>query len=103
MNEADTRAELIDNQLKSSGWITNPETGVRIRREYNINDGEITSSGVRKPNLRVDYVLEYKNTKLAVIEAKSNEIDVSEGVSQAKLYAEKLRLKTSFAANGKSI
>lgn len=103
MNEADTRAELIDNQLKDAGWITNPENGVRVRREYNINDGEIRTSGDRKPNLRVDYVLEYKNTKLAVVEAKSDEVDVSEGVSQAKLYAEKLRLKTSFAANGKNI
>ncbi len=37
------------------------------------------------------------------MEAKSNELDVSEGVAQAKLYAEKLRLQTSFAANGKAI
>jgi len=103
MNEADTRAEYIDRQLEKAGWITSAETGVRVRREYNINAGEIRSSGIRTGQLKADYILEYKNTKLAVVEAKSNELDVSEGVAQAKLYAEKLRLQTSFAANGKAI
>lgn len=103
MNEADTRAELIDKQLEASGWITSIKTGVRVRREYNINDGEIHANGIRTRRLIADYVLEYKNIKLAVIEAKSKEIDVTEGIAQAKLYAQKLRLKTSFAANGKSI
>ena len=103
MNEADTRAELIDKQLEAAGWITNAETGVRLRREYAINKGKIRSNGMRESLLKADYVLEYKNTKLAVVEAKSDEVDVLEGVAQAKLYAKKLRLDTSFAANGKSI
>ena len=103
MNEADTRAEYIDKQLEAAGWITSVETGVRVRREYNINAGEIRSNGIRTGQLKADYILEYKNTKLAVVEAKSNELDVSEGVAQAKLYAQKLRLQTSFAANGKAI
>jgi type I restriction enzyme R subunit len=103
MNEADTRAEYIDKQLEAAGWITSVETGVRVRREYNINAGEIRASGIRTGQLKADYILEYKNTKLAVVEAKSDELDVSEGVAQAKLYAQKLRLQTSFAANGKTI
>ncbi len=103
MNEADTRAELIDKQLEASGWITSAETGVRVRREFNINDGEIRASGIRTGRLIADYVLEYNNIKLAVVEAKSNELDVSEGVAQAKLYAQKLRLHASYAANGKEI
>ena len=103
MNEADTRAELIDKQLEASGWITSAETGVRVRREFNINDGEIRASGIRTGRLIADYILEYKNIKLAVVEAKSNELDVSEGVAQAKLYAQKLRLHSSYAANGKEI
>ena len=93
MNEADTRAEFIDKQLEAAGWLTNAETGVRVRREYNINAGEIRSSGIRTGQLKADYILEYKNTKLAVVEAKSNELDVTEGVAQAKLYAQKLRFK----------
>lgn len=103
MNEADTRAELIDKQLESAGWITSTETGVRVRREYHITAGEIRASGIRTGQLKADYILEYKNIKLAVVEAKSNEIEVSEGVAQAKLYAQKLRLSISFAANGKEI
>jgi len=103
MNEADTRAELIDKQLEAAGWITSAETGVRVRREFNINAGEIRASGIRTGQLKADYILEYKNIKLAVVEAKSDELDVSEGVAQAKLYAEKLRLQTSFAANGRQI
>ena len=103
MNEADTRAELIDKQLEAVGWKTDMETQVRVRREYHINAGEIRASGIRTGQLKADYVLEYKNIKLAVIEAKSDEIDVREGIGQAKLYAQKLRLQTSFAANGKRI
>ena len=103
MNEADTRAEFIDKQLESAGWKTDPSTQVRVFREYHINAGEIRSSGIRTGQLKADYVLSYKNIKLAVVEAKSDELDVSEGVAQAKLYAEKLRIKTSFAANGKAI
>ena len=103
MNEADTRAELIDKQLVAAGWITSADTGVRVRREFNINDGEIRASGIRTGRLIADYILEYKNIKLAVVEAKSDELDVSEGVAQAKLYAQKLLLHASYAANGKEI
>ena len=103
MNEADTRAELIDKQLAAAGWVTSAESGVRVRREFNINDGEIRASGIRTGRLIADYILEYNNIKLAVVEAKSNELDVSEGVAQAKLYAQKLRLHSSYAANGKEI
>tara|TARA_B100000579_G_scaffold49200_1_gene34293 strand:- start:2995 stop:5325 length:2331 start_codon:yes stop_codon:yes gene_type:complete len=103
MNEAETRAELIDPQLSAAGWKTDSATGVRVRREYQINDGEIRAGGIRVGQLKADYVLEYKNIKLAVVEAKSNELEVGEGVAQAKLYAQKLRIKNSYAANGKEI
>ena len=101
MNEADTRAELIDPQLKDAGWGEVEES--RIQREYPINKGEIRAGGVRAGQLKADYILIYKNIKLAVIEAKSEETEVGEGVSQAKLYGEKLHLDFAFAANGKSI
>ena len=45
MNEADTRAELIDKQLEAAGWKTGND--VRVFREFNINDGEIRSSGIK--------------------------------------------------------
>ncbi len=103
MNEADTRAELIDPQLLAAGWKTDIAKGVRVRREYQINDGEIRAGGIRTGVLIADYILEYKNIKLAVIEAKSDELEVGEAVAQAKLYAQKLRIKNSYATNGKEI
>lgn len=101
MNEADTRAELIDPLLKLAGWGDVPES--RIQREYNINAGEIRAGGMRSSQMKADYVLIYKNRKLAVIEAKSNELEVGEGVAQAKQYASKLELTHTYAANGKEI
>ena len=101
MNEADTRANLIDPQLKEAGWGV--VAGSRVRREYKISDGEIKLGGIRSGKLSADYVLIHKNRKLAVIEAKSDEKDVSEGVAQAKDYAKKLQLQNAFAANGREI
>ena len=101
MNEADTRAQLIDKQLEDAGWTPGGE--VQVFREHKINHGEIRVSGPRKGRLTADYVLAYRNVKLAVVEAKSDEVDVSEGVAQAKIYAQKLCLQMSFAANGKRI
>jgi type I restriction enzyme, R subunit len=100
MNEAETRAELIDPALKASGWGI--VEGSRVLREYHITVGKIQTGGRSKPVI-ADYVLVYKGRKLAVIEAKSNELEVGEGVAQAKDYATKLQLETTYASNGKEI
>lgn len=101
MNEADTRAELIDPQLRAAGWVTGGD--VLVQREYNINAGEIKAGGIRAGQLKADYVLSYKNRKLAIVEAKSDELEVGEGVAQAKIYAQKLNLRFTYAANGNEI
>lgn len=101
MNEAETRAELIDPKLKACGWGV--VEGSKILREYHITAGKIQSGGGRAKKLTADYVLVYKGIKLAVIEAKSSDSVVGEGVAQAKLYAEKLKLETTYATNGKEI
>jgi len=101
VNEADTRAELIDPKLKEAGWGDVAES--RVQREYNINAGEIRSGGIRTGQMKADYVLAYKNRKLAVVEAKSVDVEVGEGVAQAKLYATKLELSYTYATNGKEI
>ncbi|MBC7391630.1 MAG: DEAD/DEAH box helicase family protein [Opitutaceae bacterium] len=101
MNEAETRAELIDPQLKESGWGV--VEGSKVLREHNITDGKIQSGGIRGKKLTADYVLIYKGIKLGVVEAKSDECEVGEGVAQAKLYAQKLQLETTYATNGKEI
>lgn len=98
MNEAETRAELIDPLLKLSGWGV--VEGSRILREYNITAGKIQTGNKRAKPLIADYVLVYKGRKLAIVEAKSAELQASEGVSQAKNYAEKMQLETTYATNG---
>jgi type I restriction enzyme R subunit len=101
MNEAETRAELIDPKLKSCGWGI--VDGSKILREYRITEGKIQVGGVRGKREIADYVLVYKGIKLAVVEAKSADLEVGEGVAQAKLYAEKLNIETTYSTNGKEI
>jgi type I site-specific restriction endonuclease len=48
-------------------------------------------------------ILVYKGIKLAVVEAKSDKLAVSEGVAKAKLYAQKLNLETTYSTNGNEI
>ena len=101
MNEAETRAELIDPKLKACGWGV--VEGSKILREYHITQGKIQTGGGRGKKDIADCVLVYKGIKLAVIEAKSDELPVGEGVMQAKKYAQKLHLETTYSTNGKEI
>lgn len=101
MNEAETRAGLIDPLLKDSGWGV--IEGSRILREHHFTDGKIQGGGVRgKPEI-ADYILVYKNRKLAVIEAKKEGSSATEGVHQAKIYAEKLKIDYTYSTNGVDI
>jgi type I restriction enzyme R subunit len=101
MNEAETRAELIDPKLKACGWGV--VEGSKVLREYRITEGKIQSGGGRGRKIIADYILVHKGIKLAVVEAKSDELEVGEGVMQAKQYAEKLQLETTYSSNGKAI
>lgn len=101
MNEAETRAEHIDPALAAAGWGV--IEGSRIRREYPITLGRLEGGGKRGKPLAADYVLEYRNTKLAVVEAKAWDKPLTEGVGQAKDYAGKLALRFTYASNGQGI
>lgn len=101
MNEAETRAEKIDPKLRASGWGETPDS--RVLREYPITLGRLQAGGGRGKPLIADYVLEYRGRKLAVIEAKSDELPVGEGVAQAKNYAGKMNIATTFSSNGDDI
>ena len=100
MNEAETRAELIDPALREAGWGVVPES--RTRREM-IAPGRIMGKGRRAKPLSCDYVLVYRNTKLATIEAKAATKSYTEGVGQAKDYAERLLTRFAYATNGPDI
>jgi type I restriction enzyme R subunit len=101
MNEAETRAELIDPELAQAGWGV--VEGSKISREYKITAGRIQAGGRREKPLSADYLLVYRGMKLAVVEAKSDEQEVGEGVAQAKRYASMLKLRYTYAANGREI
>lgn len=101
MNEAETRAELVDPALAAAGWGIVPRS--RIRREYPITLGRLEGMGRRGKALTADYVLEYRNTKLAVIEAKAQAEPVTQGLAQAKTYADKLAIRFAYSTNGTGI
>src|SRR6266540_4834443 len=103
MNEAETRAELIDPKLKENGWDSKTNSEVKVHREYHITAGKIKVTGGGNKPLIADYVLAYKGRKLAVVEAKSDECEVGECVAQAKDYAEKLKVNDCYGANGRHI
>lgn len=101
MNEAETRAELIDPALTAAGW--GGVEGSRVQREYHITAGKIQPGGGRAKPMIADYILVYRNRKIGIIEAKSADLPVGEGVAQAKLYADKLGIQYTYASNGKEI
>ncbi len=101
MNEADTRAQYIDPKLKQAGW--GEIEGSKVLREFRITDGKIQTAGMRgKPEI-ADYILVYKNKKIGIVEAKKDELEVGEGVAQAKSYAKKLHIDYTYSSNGKEI
>ena len=100
MNETETRAELIDPALREAGWGV--VEGSRVRREFPITNTH--KPGVRNySQIKADYVLEYKNQRLAVIEAKKRYLYYTEGLGQAKNYADLLNIRFTYATNGLKI
>ena len=101
MNETETKAFYIDPLLKELGW--GMVEGSRIRMEYPISQGRLVGSGKRSQPLKADYVLQYRNRNLAVIEAKPDDSHYTEGVAQAKDYAERLQVRYTYSTNGLQI
>ena len=101
MNEAETRAEHIDPALKAAGWGV--MEGSRVLREHGITLGRLQGGTKRAKAEIADYVLVYRNTKLAVIEAKAWDKPATEGVGQAKGYAARLGVRFAYATNGQAL
>ena len=101
MNEAETRAHYIDPALRDAKW--NSTDGTKIRMEFPISKGRLIGNGQRSMPDKADYVLQYKNRNLAVIEAKSDQKGHTEGVAQAKSYAERLQVRFAYSTNGLQI
>ena len=88
-------------RLASAGWGV--VEGSRIRREFAITPGRIEVHGRRAKSHQADYVLIYRNTKLAVVEAKAWDEPLTKGLAQAKDYAAKLSIRTAYCTNGQGV
>ena len=89
MSEQDTRRQLIDPKLREAGWEVTEDS--RIITERYFTNGRLTQTG-RQAQSRYDYVLIYKNVKLAVVEAKKSGMSYGDAVGQVKDYNESLKL-----------
>ena len=98
MTESDTRSKLIDPKIKESNWSED-----NITREYYFTDGRKLIGGKRGKRHYVDYLLTYKNTNLAIIEAKADTKDALNGLQQSINYAQKLRIDFVYSTNGLKI
>lgn len=108
LNEADTRAQLIDLKLNSVGWTRSQVTREQYyRTDWAYTAGRIVLRGERAERLpprRVDYVLRYTDSfPIAVVEAKEESKPAVTGLEQAKRYARELGLMFAYATNGHDI
>jgi type I restriction enzyme R subunit len=106
-NEAETRARIIDMDLRSAGWNVSLDQSSteEVGKEVQVSD-QPTATGIGY----VDYVLwdDDDGKPLAVIEAKRTRESVEKGREQAKLYADALEKEHSqrpviFYSNGYDI
>ena len=98
MNEAQTRRDYIDPALRAAGWDV--VKGSRVLVEFPITQGRLIGQKRRAKPLEADYVLECKNRRLAVIEAKARDKYYTDGVAQAKDYAGRLNIRYAYSTNG---
>lgn len=101
MNEAQTKHDLIEPALRAAGWGV--VEGSRLRLEFPITKGRLIGQGRRANALFADYVLEYKNRQIGVIEAKKRDDYYTQGLGQAKDYAERLNIRFTYSTNGLQI
>jgi len=104
ITEADTCRKYVVPKLQEAGWDTHPHA---INEQKTFTDGRIVIGGnrlQRQPSKRADYLLRYtRDILLAVVEAKRAYKLASDGLQQAKDYAEILGLKFAYATNGHEI
>ncbi len=98
LNEANTRKQLIDRSLESSGWKDK-----YLNCEYTFTDGKKTPGGGKGKQCSVDYLLQYNNTNVGLIEAKREGLPITEGLQQAQDYGNKLGVRYVYSTNGRGI
>ncbi len=97
-SESDTRSKFIDPKLKTSNWSES-----HIVREHYFTDGRKGLGGKRGTRKFADYILTHKWIKLAIIEAKKYDLEITEWLEQVKEYGKCLHLRFVYSSNGKWI
>ena len=100
LTEADIRTKYILPALTKVGW----DSYSQIREEYYFTAGEIKIKGKktkREAGKKADYILFYKpKLPLAIIEAKDNKHQISDGMQQGLEYGQILDIPFIFTSNG---
>ncbi len=104
LNEADTRAKLIDPKLKLAGWGESQIVREHFfRKGVDLTPGRIYLVGRearRNQPKKVDYLLRYKGLPIAVLEAKDEKKSPDDGLGQAKENATFLDIPFAYSSNG---
>lgn len=99
--EADTCRLYVLPRLQAAGWEKEPHF---LAEQRPITDGRIipgTRSHTRRPPRKPDYLLCYRREfVLGVVEVKEQSRPATDGLQQAKEYAQMLGLKFAYATNG---
>ncbi|EAJ3076781.1 DEAD/DEAH box helicase [Campylobacter coli] len=97
-SEDDTRVKLIDTKLYASSWSEE-----NITRNYYFTDGRKLIGNKRAERKFADYLLKFQNNNLAIIEAKKQNKDALDGLSQGIEYAKTLNVPFVYSTNGDKI
>jgi type I restriction enzyme R subunit len=104
ITEADTCRKYVLPKLIEASWDNEPHS---FTEQKTFTDGRIVVAGTkikRRLQKRADYLLRYtRDFTIAVIEAKPAYKTASDGLQQAKDYADVLGLKFAFSTNGHGI
>lgn len=95
LNEANTRSRFITPQLEEVGWKP-----LYRNEEYTFTSGKILPGGGSGKQCAVDYLLQYNNVDLGIVEAKREGLLVTEGLQQAQDYGKKLGVRFVYSTNG---
>lgn len=101
MNESQTEKDLIEPAMRAAGWDV--VDGAKIIKRFPITQGRLIGNGRKAKPLEADYILQYRNKRIAVVEAKRSTLYYTEGVGQAKDYASRLNIKYTYSTNGHEI
>ena len=100
LSERDICTKYITPAIEDAAW----DIHTQLREEVRLTKGRVIVQGKtisRGKEKRADYILYYKpNLPIAVIEAKDNNHNLSDGMQQAIEYAEMLDIPFAYSSNG---